>query len=253
MRPLISHPGLLFVVLLVLMGIATAIGALVLRRMRPLGSDGRDDFNIIQGATLTLLALLIGFTLSMAVGRYDQRKNLEEEEANAIGTEYLRVELLERDTDALKSLLVRYLDQRIHYYLTRDKAQVDDIEAATAQIQDEMWKRVRDGARTAPNPITALAVAGMNDVINSQGYTEAAWRNHIPLAAWGLMIIIAFCSSLMQGYGARTQSTKIVLLLVVPLTVSLSLALIADIDSPRGGLIRVMPQNLLSLQASLKR
>ncbi|MFJ5382844.1 hypothetical protein ACIPID_14340, partial [Cupriavidus sp. CER94] len=106
MRPLISHPGLLFVVLLVLMGIATAIGALVLRRMRPLGSDGRDDFNIIQGATLTLLALLIGFTLSMAVGRYDQRKNLEEEEANAIGTEYLRVELLERDTDALKSLLV---------------------------------------------------------------------------------------------------------------------------------------------------
>jgi len=253
MRPLISHPGLLFVVLLVLMGIATAIGALVLRRMRPLSSDGRDDFNIIQGATLTLLALLIGFTLSMAVGRYDQRKNLEEEEANAIGTEYLRVELLERDTEALKSLLVRYLDQRIHYYLTRDDAQVDDIEAATAQIEDQMWKLVRDGARTAPNPITALAVAGMNDVINSQGYSEAAWRNHIPLAAWGLMIIIAFCSSLMQGYGARTESTKIVLLLVVPLTVSLSLALIADIDSPRGGLIRVMPQNLLSVQESLKR
>lgn len=253
MRPLIAHPGLLFVLLLVLMGIATAIGALVLRRLRPLGSDGRDDFNIIQGATLTLLALLIGFTLSMAVGRYDQRKNLEEEEANAIGTEYLRVELLERNTDALKVLLARYLDQRIYYYRTPDHRQIEAIETATSQIEDEMWKLVRGAAREAPNPITALVVAGMNDVINSQGYTEAAWRNHIPLAAWGLMIVIAFCSSLMQGYGARTESTKMVLLLVVPLTVSLSLALIADIDSPRGGLIRVMPQNLLSLQESLKQ
>lgn len=253
MRPLIAHPGLLFVLLLVLMGIATAIGALVLRRLRPLGSDGRDDFNIIQGATLTLLALLIGFTLSMAVGRYDQRKNLEEEEANAIGTEYLRVELLERNTDALKVLLARYLDQRIDYYRTPDHRQIEAIETATSQIEDQMWKLVRGAAREAPNPITALVVAGMNDVINSQGYTEAAWRNHIPLAAWGLMIVIAFCSSLMQGYGARTESTKMVLLLVVPLTVSLSLALIADIDSPRGGLIRVMPQNLLSLQESLKQ
>ncbi|WP_066740148.1 hypothetical protein [Cupriavidus sp. D384] len=253
MRPLVGHPGLLFVLLLVLMGVATAIGALVMRRMRPLASDGRDDFNIIQGATLTLLALLIGFTLSMAVGRYDQRKNLEEEEANAVGTEYLRAELLERNSDAIKALLARYLEQRIRYYQTRDHRQLDRIEAETSQIEDEMWKLVRGAAREAPNPITALVVAGMNDVINSQGYTEAAWRNHIPLAAWGLMIIIAFCSSLMQGYGARTESTKIVLLLVVPLTVSLSLALIADIDSPRGGLIRVMPQNLLSVQESLKR
>lgn len=253
MDQIIRHPAVLFVLLLVLLAAATAVGALVLRRIRPIRSEARDDFNIIQGATLTLLALLIGFTLSMAVSRYDQRKSLEEEEANAIGTEYLRADLIEEpDAGKLRTLLVRYLDQRMLYYRTRDREQLNEIGTATAQIEDEMWKIVRGAARDKPNPITALAVAGMNDVINSQGYAEAAWLNRIPVAAWCLMIIIAFFSTLMQGYGARTENARAFLLFVLPVTVSLSLALIADIDSPRGGLIRVAPQNLQNVASSLK-
>lgn len=251
MQDLIRYPAILFVVLLLFMACATAMGAFVLRRFWPIPKENRDDFNIIQGATLTLLALLIGFTLSMAVGRYDQRKNLEEEEANAIGTEYLRAELMAADAPAIKRLLGQYLEQRILYYQTRDRAKVQEIENKTARVEAEMWRLVRDAAGAAPNPITALAVVGMNDVINSQGYTEAAWLNRIPISAWGLMIIIAFFSSLLQGYGIRAEGTKLFLLLIVPLTVSLSLSLISDIDSPRGGLIRVVPQNLLSLQQSL--
>ncbi|MGT2455644.1 bestrophin-like domain [Cupriavidus basilensis] len=254
MEQVIRHPAVLFILLLITLVIATAIGALVLRRIRPIHSEGRDDFNIIQGATLTLLALLIGFTLSMAVGRYDQRKNLEEEEANAIGTEYLRAELIEGPVaDKVKALLVRYLDQRLFYYQTRDREQLQVIATATAQVEDEMWSIVRGVAHEKPTPITALVVAGMNDVINSQGYAEAAWLNRIPVSAWCLMIIIAFFSTLMQGYGARTEMSKAFLLFVLPVTVSLSLALIADIDSPRGGLIRIAPQNLLSLAASLRQ
>ncbi len=253
MTDLIRHPLVLFLVLLVLMAGATAFGTLVLRRLRPIEKDGRDDFNIIQGATLTLLALLIGFTLSMAVGRYDQRKNLEEEEANAIGTEYLRVDLVEGpDAERLKVLLVSYLDHRIHYYQTRNPERLREVETATSLTEDEMWQLVRTAARDKPNPITALVVAGMNDVINSQGYTEAAWLNRIPVSAWGLMIIIAMISGVMQGYGARADRAARILIFVLPLTVSLSLGLISDIDSPRGGLIRVVPQNLLNLAASLK-
>jgi len=253
MSQLISHPAILFIALLVLLTTSTAIGALVLRRIKPIPADARDDFNIVQGATLTLLALLIGFTLSMAVGRYDQRKNLEEGEANAIGTEYLRADLIEGpDTDKVKTLLVRYLDQRLLYYRTRDHDGLDAIETATSQIEDEMWKIVRGAARDKPNPITSLVVAGMNDVINSQGYAEAAWLNRIPVSAWGLMLVIAFFSTLVQGYGTRTETSRAVLL-ILPMTVSLSLALISDIDSPRGGLIRVAPQNIMSLATSLHR
>jgi hypothetical protein len=97
----------------------------------------------------------------------------------------------------------------------------------------------------------ALALAGMNDVLNSQGYTQAAWWNRIPRAGWGLMIAIATCGSVLMGYGARSLVPESVLLLVLPLVVSISLFFIADLDSPRGGVIRVSPQNLVSLAESL--
>jgi hypothetical protein len=90
----------------------------------------------------------------------------------------------------------------------------------------------------------------MNDVLNSQGYTQAAWWNRIPIAAWGLVSLIAVCCNLLIGYGAHRTSN--LLFTILPLAVSISFFLIADIDSPRGGLIRVWPQNLVSLSQSLK-
>ena len=89
----------------------------------------------------------------------------------------------------------------------------------------------------------------MNDVLNSQGYTQAAWWNRIPTAAWWLMAAIAIGCNLLIGYGAHR--TNGLLFLVLPLAVSVSFFLIADIDSPRAGVIRVQPQNLISLSLTL--
>jgi hypothetical protein len=104
-----------------------------------------------------------------------------------------------------------------------------------------------------PNPVTALAVAGMNDVINTQGYTQAAWLNRIPLATWIMMLLIGAFANVLVGYGAKHSGGIRRFLLVMPLTVSLSLMLIADIDSPRNGVIRVVPQNLISTAQSLHK
>jgi hypothetical protein len=116
MIQIFDHPFLVFVVALLAQLGAAYVGEL-LRRRRPPGTKERDDFDTALTATLTLLALIIGFSFSMAVGRYDQRKNYEEAEANAIGTEYLRADLLAAD-DAMKvrELLQRYVNQRILYY-----------------------------------------------------------------------------------------------------------------------------------------
>lgn len=136
----------------------------------------REDFGIILAATLTLLGLIVGFTFSMALGRYDQRKNYEEEEANAIGTEYARAGLLPAaDAAKVRPLLLNYLDQRILFYTTRDEQQLAQIDAQTAKLQAELWSAVQAPAVTQPTPVIALAVSGMNDVFNSQGYTQAAW------------------------------------------------------------------------------
>jgi hypothetical protein len=90
----------------------------------------------------------------------------------------------------------------------------------------------------------------MNDVLNSQGYTQSAWWNRIPTAAWAMMAAIAISCNLLIGYGAHGRDWRI--LLIVPVVVSIAFFLIADIDSPHGGAIRVAPQNLISLSQAIR-
>src|SRR4029077_11496708 len=158
-----------------------------------------------------------------------------EAEANAIGTEYVRADLLpSANAEKVKGLLKTYLQQRIAYYEEWDDRKVQDIDRQTMQTQNQMWSAVQSVATVQPTPVTALAVSGMNDVLNSQGYTQAAWWNRIPGAAWAMMGLIAVAAKLMVGYGARRKSP---LLYVLPIVVSIAFLLISDIDSPRGGII----------------
>jgi hypothetical protein len=251
--PRVAHyPLLLFAVAFLVLWLLAWIGASRFAKLRLRITEDRAEFNIVQGAMLTLLGLIIGFSFSMALSRYDQRKNLEEEEANAIGTEYLRVDFLgAADARKAKELLVSYLDERILFYTTRDDPALEKIDERTATLQDELWSLVQRAASAQPTPPMALTVMGMNDVLNSQGYTLAAWRNRIPLAAWWLMMAIAVCAVVSVGFGLRKGDSYSHLLPVLPLVVSIAFFLIADIDSPRRGMIRVVPQNLLTLSQAL--
>jgi len=250
---ILDYPLLVFAISFGALWLATWTGVFRVRRGHSLDPDVRDDFGTVLAATLTLLGLIIGFTFSMAVSRYDQRKNLEEAEANAIGTEYVRADLLPAaDANNVRALLRDYLDQRVLQYSTRDAQQLRSIDARTVQLQAALWAAVVAPAAAQPTPIVALAVGGMNDVLNSQGYAQAAGWNRIPVAAWALMGAIAIANCLLVGYGARNSKAERVLLTVLPAVLSISFFLIADIDSPRGGVIRVNPQNLQSLAASLR-
>ncbi len=137
------------------------------------------------------------------------------------------------------------------FYRARDSRELQHINVVTSQLQTDLWNSVKSAAEAKPTPVVALAVSGMNDVLNSQGYTQAAWWNRIPIAAWGLMVAIAICCNLLIGYGALHAEAKSVRLIVLPLVVSISFLLIVDIDSPRSGIIHVNPQNLLSLAQSM--
>ena len=245
-----DSPFIVFVAAFVAQWLAAYAGDLLRKKARPLREGERADFDIIRTATLTLLGLIIGFSFAMAVSRYDQRKNYEEAEANAISTEYVRADLLPVDgASSLRELLKKYLDQRISFYLASDGRQVSQINADTEKLQTELWSAVVRAAATQQTFVMTLAVAGMNDVLNSQGYTQAAWWNRIPVAAWALMGLIATSCNLLLGYGERRTSAFV---LVLPLIVSVSFFLIANIDSPRGGFIQVLPQNLIALSQSLK-
>jgi hypothetical protein len=253
MNQIMRYPEVVFALTFLVLWLSARIGASLGRRLRNLDEDKRKDFSLVMAATLTLLGLIIGFSFSMASSRYEQRKAYEEAEANAIGTEYLRADLLPApDAAKVRDLLKGYLDQRILFYETRDAGQLQQINAITAHLQNELWSAAKGPAAVQPTPVAALAVSGMNDVLNSQGYTQAAWWNRIPTGAWALMAAIAICCNLLIGYSARRAETETRMFLVLPLVVSISFFLIADIDSPRAGLIRVRPQNLLSLSQSLR-
>lgn len=247
----LDNPFVVFAVAIIAQWIASYIGAYLRKGARALKADERDDFETVRTAALTLLALIIGFSFSMAVTRYDQRKNYEEAEANAIGTEYVRANLLSaEDAENVRELLRRYVEQRVAFYLARRQQQISQIDADTQKLQAELWSAIFHPANTQPTAVMALAVSGMNDVLNSQGYTQAAWWNRIPIAAWGLMGLIALACNLLQGYGERGNS--VLILLILPVILTIAFFLIADIDSPRGGVIRVLPQNLLSLSQSIR-
>ena len=247
---LLNYPIALAVASFLVMWAAAYLGAR-LTIFRGLAPKELEEFNLVLGATLTLLGLIIGFAFSMAVGRYDQRKNFEEEEANAIGTEYVRADLLPAaEAGQVHDLLKQYLQQRILFYEAR-RSNLPPINAATVQLQNEMWSAVAAAANTQPTPITALAVSGMNDVLNRQGYTQAAWWNRIPVAAWSFMGAIAICCNLLIGLAAREAKAH-ASLVVLPIVLAIAFVLLADLDSPRGGIIRVSPRNLLSLADSMR-
>jgi len=248
-----DFPLLVFVLSFVGLWLSARIGGSIRKSRRNLEEEMREDLDSISGAILTLLALILGFSFSMAVNRYDQRKNYEEAEANAIGTEYVRADLLPAaDAARVRALLKNYLDQRVMFYGTRDNRQLQQIDATTAQLQTDLWAAVQAPTAAQPTPIVALAVSGMNDVLNSQGYTQAAWIYRMPREAWLLMAAIAAFCNLMIGYGSRRPGARGILFFVIPLVVSISFFLIADIDSPRGGMVRVRPENLMILSESLR-
>lgn len=248
---LLDRPLALFGVTLLLLWAATGTGVWFRIRRRPLASDEREEFDLVRTAMLTLLGLLVGFAISMAVSRYDLRKTYEEAEANAIGTEFVRLDLMpEASAARARALLRTYVKERVEFYSNPGPGREPKSDAETARTQAALWSSVLAEAKANPTPVMALAVAGMNDVLNSQGYTLAAWRNRLPIEVWTLLILVAAVCSFLIGFGAERLSPATQAIL--PLTVALAFVLIADVEGPRNGLVRVHPINLIDAAEAIR-
>jgi len=247
---LLDYPVLIFFVSFAALWFADWLGARLRVRRKSIGEEERPDFDVVLGAALTLLGLVIGFSFSMAINRFELRGDYEEAEANAIETAYLRAELVpQEDSARIRDLLRQYTDLRIQFYVNGHRA-TERIAAETAQVQHGLWAAVSKPAQAQPTAVAALAVASVNDVIKSEGATREVWEDRIPVAAWALMFGIALGCNVLYGYGSRRTDWK--LSIVLPLVVAVSLAFIADMNSPRGGFIHTQPKNLERLQGTLQ-
>ena len=190
------YPVIVFVLSFLVLWLAARVGWFLMRKKPILDEDLREDFGRILAGMLTLLALLIGFSFSMAISRYDLRKTYEEAEANAIGTEYVRVDSLPATDAASNSCAAERTTSSSVYcsiWLTLNKSFSRSM-SGPRSCKSELWSAVHASAANQPTPVVALTVAGMNDVLNSQGYTQAAYWNRIPTAAWALLIAMAIGS-----------------------------------------------------------
>jgi hypothetical protein len=254
MRPamltITRYPLLLGLLTALVLWLAAHFAAGPLRHVRPPQGDQRSDYDVVQTATLTLLALIIGFSFSMAISRYDTREQREAQEANTIGTTYLRASLLpEGDAAAMRGALRAYVHARIAYYSTRDPQRLAAIAAQTDSLQARIWGIVQRCAAAQPGPIVALVIASTNDAIDSAGYAQAARSNTIPLTAWALMLAMAVGANLLVGYTSRSRNAAP--RLVLPIVVAVAIALVADMDTPAGGTVRVAPLNLQQLARTM--
>lgn len=253
MLELLDRPWLIFILSALLLGSGTWLGQILFKHGRNLDNGMRETFDIVQGAALALLGLIIGFSFSMAIANHDARQHNEQVEANAISTEYRRLDFLPgAASEQAKLELKEYLNQRVMYYKTDDDNLMRQINIKTDLLGDSLWQTIKTPAIEQPTPTMALVISGLNDVLNAAIFTQASWAGRIPATAWMLMFIISMASCILVGYGSQHSRRGMTLTMILPLLLSCSLMMISDIDNPRGGIISFKPQNLLHMVESLR-
>jgi hypothetical protein len=230
--------GGLFLAMLVMQEIGRWLGV---RARRKAGDAGTSGTGVVDGAVFALLGLLIAFTFSGAASRFDDRRKLIVEEANAIGTAYLRLDLLPQAAQPdLRDSFRRYLDARLAAYralpdLAKAKAEL----ARAAGLQQEIWTKSLAAAAGA-QPATMLLLPALNEMFDITTTRTMAGEMHPPVIIFVLLCGLALISALLAGYGtAGTKARNWVHTTVFSVTLAGAVYVILDIEFPRLGLIRV--------------
>jgi Protein of unknown function (DUF4239) len=246
---LIDHPIALFGVLFTALLVVVEVGHRVaLQTCVNRDEELHEDIVAARGGIGVLLSLLLAFTLGMVLTRYDSRKQLIVDEANAIGTTRLRAQMLsEPFRSKILALLQRYLDTRISFSeagLNEEKSKASLSQAK--ELLDEMWQQTVAVTQQSPTPIASIFVESLNETTDLSERRLAALENRIPGVLWVVLIFMSTLTCLLVGYSLRRNALLVIL--VWPLMISIVLALNADLDSPRTGLIQIGQQSIERLR-----
>lgn len=210
----------------------------------------------IQASILGLLALLLGFTFSMAMQRYDGRSMAVIEEANDIGTAVLRVQLLPDEYQAeTYQLLAQYMTLRVavgRIDITRqDERQLHNQQIA--QLQHKLWAIGVAATNTDPRAVTTGAFTkSLNDMIDIQGTRNALLQMHVPEAVMLLLFLVFISAGGIIGYSAGLSGKRILApVVLVSLLITLIVFIIIDLDRPKRGLIQVDQTPIIEVQRGL--
>lgn len=251
----IAVSGLLFLAMLLFIDIGYRIG-----RQRRRGSPETSDegSGTVDAAVFGLLGLILAFTFSGASNRLDVRRGQIVQESNAIGTAYLRLDLLPAaDQPALRKQYKDYLESRIEVY-----EKMPDVKAARAAlarsngIQNKIWAASVAACQSDPNPRTcSLVVPAVNEMIDITNTRLMATVQHAPIVIMGLMVLLSLLGALLSGYAMSPQNKRSTLHTVLfALAISMSVYVVMDLEYPRAGFINLkdMDQAIIQLREQIK-
>jgi hypothetical protein len=220
-----------------------------LRRRR----GAAETSSAIEGAVFGLFGLLLAFTFSGAISRYDNHRLLLTQEVNDIGTSYLRLNLLPVQTQPeLRQLFRDYTNSRLHLFDRVGPA----ITPETVQLQSAIWQRATAaaGSAGASSDATKLLLPAINDMIDITSTRQNAFNMHPPAVVYWLLFVFSCGSALMAGYSMKPGSRDWLYTIGLALAVTLTVYTIMDVEYPRRGLIRLRhtDDTLISLRDSMK-
>jgi len=246
----------LLVVALIAFFISLEVGfRLGQRRLSRTNDPEKSHTSALQGATLGLLALLLGFTFAMAVARYDNRKSVILEQANAIGTAELRSRLLPAAQAEPAGRLIReYVETWLAFRAANDMAQIDATEAHASVIENQLWKLAQEATTADPHSIPAgLFVAAMNDVIDLHEKRHRSILDRVPEVVFYLLFLVsAFALGQIAYSSGLSGHRHPVANVLFACIIAMVLVVIMDVDRPRRGVIQVSQESMLRLHESLK-
>ncbi|MES2705422.1 MAG: hypothetical protein V4726_02355 [Verrucomicrobiota bacterium] len=224
------------------------------RRKNPEAATGHSGS--VQGAVLGLLGLLLGFSFAMAVGRNDTRRSLAVEEANSIGTTWLRTDFLPGNHPAeVRNILRQYTALRLQSAdLDRQGDDFKRNAEEAAKLQSALWKHATAAAEEKPSPVTVSFITSLNETLDLQSSRLAARFNHVPSAVWLLLLIVAGCGAWASGYGSGAGGHRSTFSQIIfPVLIAVVITIISDMDRPHMGLIGVSQQPLRDLLESMEK
>ena len=202
---------------------------------------------------LGMLAFVLAFTFAMASSQHNLRKQYVIEEANIIGTAYLRADLLEKqDAIKIKELLKEYVDDRIHLIESKNLETANRIMKSAYEIQRKLWEKAIISMKNDPNISSMLFIESINQLIDSHtNRVTVGLHNRIPSTILYMLLIISSLTMITMGYQAKLSKSRR-LIAVIPLLMAFSAltTLVIDLDRPQQGMITVGQESMKELQKS---
>jgi hypothetical protein len=249
----LSSPVLALVLSVLIAG--SALGGLLVGRSRRTHHHGlKESSGVLQGVLLGFMGLVLAFALSLALGRYDSRRAAVVDDANSIGTTYLRAQTLAEPVRSQSlSLLVAYTDAELQ--LTLDEpgsAAAERTIAHGTSLQDQLWALAAQAVREQPTATAPrLYEESLNDMIDQQTVRTAGLTNRVPTEVLLLEIIGAALAMFLLGLHVGLLGRGVVPLLLAAGLVTMLLFVTFDLDRPTRGLIKVPDTPLVALRASM--